>query len=156
MSKRRRIVPATELRIHLGEALKALDEEDIVVEKGGVPIAMLVRYDREVKTVTETATAYERALSKAAAPGGWERTLAAAERGWAGINEVEMTANIYRWRDEGATRTGYALDESPGEDQTHAGGEIPDRQRRLHQGDGQGTRVADERAEWDASGRAGD
>jgi hypothetical protein len=73
---------------------------------------MLVRYSREAKAMTETATTYEQAVSKAAEPGGWERTLAAAELGWAGVDESEMTANIYRWRDEGATATGYSLDES--------------------------------------------
>lgn len=156
MSKRRRIIPATELRIHLGEALKGLDEEDIVVEKGGVPIAMLVQYGREAKAMSQIATTYERALSRAAEPGGWERTLAAMERGWAGIDDSEMTANIYRWRDEGATRTRYDLDESvEGEDQAY-GGEISDRQRHMHQSYGQGTRIADERAEYDASGRTGD
>ena len=153
MSKPRRNVPATELRVRLGEALKALEDEDIVVEKGGVPVALLTRYGKEVASMgVETETLYERALSKRAEAGGWERTLSAMERGWAGIDEDEMTANIYRWRVEGTTRTRYELDETDDdEDQTHAG-EILDRQRRMHPGYGQGTLIADERAEYDASG----
>lgn len=153
MSKPRRIVPATELRIRLGEALKALEDEDIVVEKGGVPVALLTRYGKDVLTMgAATETHYERALSKGAEPGGWERTQSAMERGWAGIDESEMMANVYRWRDEGATRIRYELDETlEGEDQPHAG-EILDRQRRMHQGYGQGALIADERAEYDASG----
>lgn len=153
MSKPRRTVPATELRVRLGEALKALEDEDIVVEKGGVPVALLTRYGKEVAGMgAEIETLYERALSKRAEPGGWDRTLSAMERGWAGINDDEMTANIYRWREEGTTRTRYELDETlEGEDQPHAG-EILDRQRRMHQGYGQGALIADERAEYDASG----
>ena|ERR1700674_1692823 len=156
MSKRRRIIPATELRVHLGEALKALDEEDIVVEKGGVPIAMLVQYGREAKAMTEIATAYERALSKRSEPGGWERTLSAIASGWAGINAEEMTAAIYRRRDEGATQAHYDLDANEEGEEPADGGEISDRQRRLRQSDGQGTRVADERVEYDAFGRTSD
>ena len=153
MSKPRRIVPATELRIHLGEALKGLEDEDIVIVKGGVPVAMLTRYGKERAAMIETIeTQYERALSKRAEPGGWARSAGAMERGWVGINEEELIANIYRWRDEGATRIRYELDETlEGEDQPHAG-EILDRQRRMHQGYWQGALIADERAEYDASG----
>lgn len=157
MSRKRRIIPATELRVHLGEALKALQDEDIVVEKGGVPVAMLVRYGREAAAVTELTTGYERALSKRAEPGGWERTLSAMERGWAGINEEEMVANIYRWREEGATQRRYSLDEDDdGEEPVYGSSKVPHRQRHLQQGSAPGQYVADERAEYDASGRAGD
>jgi len=157
MSKRRRIMPATELRIHLGEALKALEEEDIVVEKGGVPIAMLVRYGPEAKAMSEAATSYERALSKRAEAGGWERTLSAIERGWAGIDEGEMIANIYRWREEGATRRYVSLDdEDSDEEHTYGSGALFGRQRRLQQGPSEGSLIADERTEYDASGRTGD
>lgn len=159
MNKRRRIMPATELRIHLGEALKALEEEDIVVEKGGVPIAMLVRYGPEAKAMSEAATSYERALSKRAEAGGWERTLGAIEVGWAGIDEGELIANIYRWREEGATRRHVSLDdddEDGDEEHTYGSGAVFGRQRRLQQGPSEGSLIADERAEYDASGRPGD
>ncbi len=163
MSKQRRKIPATELRVHLGEALKALEDEDIVIEKGGVPVALLTRYGREVGTMeAATETQYERALSKRAEAGGWERTLSAMERGWLGINEDEMTANIYRWRAEGATQRRYELDDdSVSDDSEEEGvadgrGAISSRQRHLLQGLTPGTYVADERAEYDASGWTGD
>ena len=163
MSKPRRTVPATELRVHLGEALKALEDEDIVVEKGGVPVALLTRYRREVAHMEPgTETQYERALSKRAEPGGWERTLVAMERGWAGINEDEMIANIYRWRELGATQRRYGLDDDfASDDKVDEGlddgsGAISSRQRYLQQGPTPRTYVADERAEYDAPGRTGD
>ena len=157
MSKRRRIMPATELRIHLGEALKGLEEEDIVVEKGGVPIAMLVRYGPEAKAMSEAATSYERALSKHAEAGGWERTLSAMERGWAGISAEELTANIYRWREEGATQQYVRLDDEDGDEEHPYGSRaLFGRQRRLQQSPSEGSLIADERAEYDTSGRAGD
>jgi hypothetical protein len=161
MSKPRRIIPATELRVHLGDALKALEDEDIVVEKGGVPIALLTRYRREVPAMG-TETQYERALSKRAEPGGWEQTLSAMERGWAGINEDEMIANIYRWREQGATQRRYGLDDDSASDDSEdegvedGSGTISSRQRHLQQGSTPRTYVADERAEYDASGRTGD
>ena len=150
-------MPATELRIHLGEALKGLEEEDIVVEKGGVPIAMLVRYGPEAKAMSEAATSYERALSKRAEVGGWERTLSAMERGWAGISAEELTANIYRWREEGATRQYVSLEDEAGdEEHPHGSRALFGRQRRLQQSPSEGSLIADERAEYDTSGRTGD
>lgn len=158
MNKRRRIIPATELRVHLGEALKSLEEEDIVVEKGGVPIAMLVKYGREAKVMTETATSYEKALAKAAEAGGWARTLGAIERGWAGINEEELIENIYRWRQEGGTTRRYGLDDADDSvrESDDDGSAIPPGQRHLQQSPAPGRYVADERAEYDATGRTGD
>lgn len=154
MSKPRRIVPATELRIHLGEALKGLEDEDIVIVKGGVPVAMLTRYGKERAAMIETIeTQYERALSKRAEPGGWARSAGAMERGWVGINEEELIANIYRWREEGATSKRYSGDD---EELTDGSGTIFGRQRHLQQGPAPGTYVADERTEYDASGRTGD
>jgi hypothetical protein len=157
MSKPRRIVPATELRVHLGEALKGLEDEDIVIVKGGVPVAMLTRYGKERAAMVETIeTQYERALSKRAEAGGWERTAGAMERGWVGPNEEELIANIYRWREEGATSRRYGSGDDD-EELTDAGSTIFDRQRHLQQGTpASGSYVADERAEYDASGRAGD
>lgn len=153
MNKRRRIIPATELRVHLGDALKSLEEEDIVVEKGGVPIAMLIKYGREAKVMTETATSYERALAQPAQAGGWARALSAIERGWVGINEEELVENIYRWRQEGGTSRRYGLDEEEGDDGNSA---IPPGQRHLQQGAAPTKLIADERADYDATGRAGD
>lgn len=157
MNKRRRIVPATELRIHLGEALKSLEEEDIVVEKGGVPIAMLIKYGREAKVMTETATSYEKALAQRAEAGGWERTLSAIERGWVGINEEELIENIYRWRQEGVTTRRYGLDDADdGEERDDDGSAISPGQRHLQQSPPPARLIADERAEYDATGGAGD
>jgi hypothetical protein len=149
-------MPATELRIHLGDALKALEEEDIVVEKGGVPIAMLVRYGPEAKAMSEAATGYERALSKRAEAGSWERALSAMERGWAGISAEELTANIYRWRDEGATTRRFGPEMDEAEERGDGGSTVSGRQRYLQQGAPRQTRIADERAEWDVSGGTGD
>ena len=42
--KEKRRLPATELRVRLGEALRSLEDGDIVIEKGGVPVAVLSRY----------------------------------------------------------------------------------------------------------------
>ena len=151
---------ATELRVHLGDALKSLEDEDIVVEKGGVPIAMLVKYGREAKVMTETASSYERALAKRAEAGGWERTLGAIERGWAGINEEELIESIYRWRQEGGTRRRYGLDDDDAGDGVGEGRddgrEIPLGQRHLQQSPAPGRYIADERAGYDATRGPGD
>ena len=58
MGKPRRTLPATELRVHLGEALRALEAEDLVIEKGGVPVALLVNA-RSHHTYTQPPPGYE-------------------------------------------------------------------------------------------------
>jgi len=145
MNKPRRILPATELRVHLGEALRSLEAEDLVIEKGGVPVALLIKY----RTETPAAEApgieaeYERSLSRHAEPGGWERMDAAMASGWAGIEAEELVANIYRWREEGATGRHFTFDEGSGTEEQGDEGEIPAGQRHLHSRRTQGQRVAD-------------
>ena len=141
MSKPRRTLPATELRIHLGEALRALEAEDLVIEKGGVPVALLIKYRAEAEAAGPAAGEYELALSQRAEPAGWQRMDAVMASGWAGIEAAELAANVYRWRAEGAEPRQFSFDEADQEDADERG--IPDRQRRLHPRRPQGKRVAD-------------
>ena len=143
MNKPRRNLPATELRVHLGEALRALEAEDLVIEKGGVPVALLIKYRSESEAAAPAAAGeYERALSHRAEPGAWERMDAVMAGGWAGIEAEELVANVYRWRAEGAEPRHFSFDKPEQE-----GGvderDVPDRQRRLHPRRPQGKRVAD-------------
>jgi antitoxin (DNA-binding transcriptional repressor) of toxin-antitoxin stability system len=143
MSKPRRTLPATELRVHLGEALRALETEDLVIEKGGVPVALLIKYRSEAEAVAPAASGeYERALSHRAAPGGWQRMDAVMASGWAGIEPEEFAADVYRWRAEGAQPRHFSFDEPEREDDADERG-VPGRQRRLHPRRPQGKRVAD-------------
>jgi hypothetical protein len=146
MAKPRRKLPATELRVHLGEALKALEEEDLVIEKGGVPVAILSRYDGIVYRVgkggTEMSTgttAYLAALSKRGNPAAWPAAFNAMKRGWAGIESGEMTGAVYAAREAGASTRAYTIDEEDASDD-----EVPGRQRYLHRGSREARRVADE------------
>ncbi|HYM14697.1 MAG TPA: hypothetical protein VEZ14_03995 [Dehalococcoidia bacterium] len=140
--RRRRTVPATELRVHLGAALRALADEDLVIEKGGIPVALLTRYSPAVVSATELETEYARSLSKVAGPGGWERMSAAMAAGWAGVSAEEMVANLYRWRAEGGVSPRPSLDDDEaGEDDDD--GEVPAGQRYLYQRRPKTQRVAE-------------
>jgi hypothetical protein len=86
MERPRRRLPATELRVHLGEALKALEGEDLIIEKGGVPVALLTRYD---------GTVYD------GNPNGWPGALAAMNAGWAGLDSDSLNAALYAARASG-------------------------------------------------------
>ena len=150
MSKPRRILPATELRVHLGEALRSLEAEDLVIEKGGVPVALLIKYRAETPAAQAPAAEaggieaeYQRSLSRRAEPGGWERMDAVMASGWAGIEAEELVANVYRWREEGATSRHFTFDEEGGTEEQGDEGEIPAGQRRLHSRRAQGQRVAE-------------
>lgn len=142
MKKPRRTLPATELRVHLGEALRALEAEDLVIEKGGVPVALLIKYRAETEPAEPAPSGeYERALSKRAEPAGWERMDAVMASGWAGIEAEELAAHVYRWREEGASARHYSFDEpAEAEDDER---QIPYRQRRLHTRRAEGQRVAE-------------
>ena len=140
MNKRRRILAATELRVHLGEALRALEAEDLVIEKGGVPVALLVKYRAETEPAERSAGEYERALSRSAEPGGRERMESVLGSGWAGIEAEEIVANVYRWREEGASARHFSFDEPLEEGDER---EVPGGQRRLHPRRPEGKRVAD-------------
>ncbi len=143
MSKPRRTLPATELRVHLGEALRALENEDIVVEKGGVPVALLIKYRSESESAAPAAPGeYERALSHRAEPDGWQRMDAVMASGWAGIEPEEFVANVYRWRAEGAQPRHFSFDEPEGKAEADER-RVPGRQRRLHPRRPPGKRVAD-------------
>lgn len=96
---KRATISATELRVHLGETLRRLASEELVIEKGGVPVAVLRRYEPEANELGLEAM-YERALARRAEPRGWERMDAAIAAGWAGVDADEIVANIYRRRDE--------------------------------------------------------
>jgi antitoxin (DNA-binding transcriptional repressor) of toxin-antitoxin stability system len=111
---------ATELRIHLGAALRSLDKGDIVIEKGGIPVAVLTRY-RRGETPSEREQAYERALAKRGDPAAWPRAFQAMSEGWSGLDAEELKANIRRWRIEGSRDKAYTR-----------GGDPLARQRRLH------------------------
>jgi antitoxin (DNA-binding transcriptional repressor) of toxin-antitoxin stability system len=141
---RRRIVSATEVRTHLGEALRSLEQEELVIEKGGVPVAMLVKY-RPPAVATSREEAYEQALTKRAEPAGWERMDAAMAAGWAGIEPDELTANIYRWRAEGGTARRYSFDDGDVDAAAEVtdARDVPARQRRLHPRRATKHRVAD-------------
>jgi antitoxin (DNA-binding transcriptional repressor) of toxin-antitoxin stability system len=143
MSKPRRILPATELRVHLGQALRALEAEDLVIEKGGVPVALLTKYRSEAEAAAPSgAGEYESALSHRTEPAGWERMDAVMGSGWAGIEPEEFAANVYRWRAEGVQPRHLSFDEPGLEDDANERG-ASGRQRRLHPRRPQGKRVAD-------------
>src|SRR5688572_29999390 len=105
--KRDRRMAATDLRVNLGAALRSLDDGDIVIEKGGVPVAVLSRYGDRVRGATEVgdAASYTEAISKPAdrSADALARALAAMDVGWSGLDPDEAIENIYRRRDEGAS-----------------------------------------------------
>jgi len=103
---------ATDLRVHLGEALRRLDKEDIIIEKGGVPVAVLKRYtpDERRPSAGSVYDAYERTLSKKADSSAWPRAFAAMRKGWAGVDVDKLIADIHRWREEGS-RPPVSLDD---------------------------------------------
>ena len=137
MSKRRRTIAATDLRVHLGEALKALEEEDLVIEKGGIPVAMLTKYGDVGEMSKLSGTEYETALGKRAEPGTWPEAEAAMATGWAGIDATALVAEVYRRREEGVSERHYELDTFTYDR------EVSGRQRRLHPGPGKTKRVAE-------------
>jgi len=144
MNKPRRTLPATELRVHLGEALRSLEAEDLVIEKGGVPVALLIKYRAETAEAAPEPglqAEYARSVSRRAEPGGWERMDAVMASGWAGIEAEELVANVYRWREEGASARHFSFDEPEEADGDER--EVPGRQRRLHSRRSEGQRVAE-------------
>jgi len=139
---KRRTISATELRIHLGETLRRLEDEELVIEKGGVPVAVLRRYVPQAAEARVEAE-YERALARRAAPNGWERMDGAMAAGWAGVKPEELVANIYRWRDESARLGRYFEfgEDEPGASDDDAG--LLTGQRRLRSRDPKAKYVAD-------------
>jgi hypothetical protein len=141
-------MPATELRVHLGEALRSLDDADIVIEKGGVPVAILTRYTPPVVDVdTSVDPAYLAALSKRAEPDGILRAIAAMRKGIPDWDSEKLIADMYAAREAGIKTTYYTLDDD--EELIEEGAdddEVPGRQRRLHRSSEAGSsRVAEER-----------
>jgi hypothetical protein len=148
MDRKRRLLAATELRVHLGEALKALETEDLVIEKGGVPVAILSRYDGVVYNIRKrgsdmnTNAAYEAALARRGNPAALPAALEAMRLGWVGVDSDELVAEIYAAREAGASARVFDFDE--GEDEP-ADDDVPARQRRLQSRDEQDVRkVAEE------------
>lgn len=144
-----RAMPATELRIHLGEVLRSLDDGDVIVEKGGVPVAVLRRWqgragrapqaggaaggEMDIEATGERAAsgAYAAALSRRARPDGLARALAAMDRGWAGLDADALRDSVYGAREAGASDRHFTLAaESGAEDEDD--GEIPGGQRHLY------------------------
>lgn len=127
MDRPRRRIPATELRIHLGQALKALNEEDLVIEKGGFPVAILTRYDGAVYRIeketemTANAAAYARAVMRPGNPAAIGAALAVIKLGWAGLDADAVVDSIYAARDAGASSRVADLDRD--EDQADEEGE---------------------------------
>jgi hypothetical protein len=158
---RERIMPATQLRVRLGEALRMLDDEDIIVEKGGVPIALLTRYTRRPGEAARgedampvTTTAYAAALLKAGTRGGVARAVAAMERGIPGWDADALIADVRAARAAGTKTTSYSLTDDDEED---ADDDLPARQRhRYRRPEAESPRVAEERGEWNADGGGGD
>ena len=136
---------ATELRVHLGEALRALAREDIVIEKGGVPVALLTRFEpgSPARMPAALEAEYERSLAKRAEPGGFERMERAMEAGWEGLNIDEMEANIYRWRREGTRPAAFRVDDDDDTEADADGGEVSVRYERVHSRDVPQTHVAE-------------
>lgn len=134
---------ATDFRVHFGEALQALDAEDVVVEKGGMPVALLIPFRRDADLTGEGGDemnkAYSAAVSRPAKPNGLASMIAAMERGWAGIAAAEMVESILARREAAAKSEHYALDEEADDS------EVPAGQRYLYSRTvGEVRRVADE------------
>lgn len=150
---RRTTVSATDLRVRLGEMLRRLDEEDLVIEKGGTPVAILSRYrpaGADGRGIgTGVSQEYERSLVKTADARGWETTLDAIRAGWKDVDADAMLRRIYEARDENARRARhYTLDIESEEDaaseaRDDAWTTAPARLRRLHRPAPTEKRVAD-------------
>jgi antitoxin (DNA-binding transcriptional repressor) of toxin-antitoxin stability system len=95
--KKERRLPATHVRVHLGEVLRSLEREgDVVIERDGIPVARLVRYE------PADHAARPPGVSKAADPSAWPRAIAAIRQGLTGIDGEQLIADIRRWREEGS------------------------------------------------------
>jgi hypothetical protein len=158
MDRPRRRLAATELRVHLGEALKALETEDLVIEKGGVPVAILSRYDGVVYNIRKGGSdmnqnaAYEAALCRRGNPAALPAALEAMRLGWVGIDSDELVAEIYAAREAGASSR--VLDFDEGEDEADDD-DIPSGQRLLQPRDEQEIRKVAEarRTDYGRRGR---
>lgn len=142
--------------------LRRLEDEELVVEKGGIPVAILSRYRPEAdsrmlsRPVNEE---YERALVKRADPDEWETTMNAIRGGWTGVDAEEMIRNIYAARDVNARLARhYDLDESEATSEVRddAWSTAPARLRHLHRPAADTKRVADGGDETYEPGPAGD
>lgn len=163
----RATVSATDLRVRLGEMLRRLEHEDLVIEKGGIPVAVLTRYapeagPRSLEPATMKAE-YEAALVKRADTTGWETTLDAIRVGWGSeVDASAMARRVYEARDVNARRS-RRYDVDP-EDESAATSEgrddawttAPARLRRLHRPPADAKRVADAGAAPYDAGAAGD
>ena len=104
--KKERRLPATHVRVHLGEVLRSLEREgDVVIERDGIPVARLVRYEPVDRAALPPG------VSKAGDPSAWPRAIAAARRGWKDIDGERLIAQIRQWRDEGS-RDSFDADRS--------------------------------------------
>lgn len=109
--------------------MRRLAFEELVIEKGGIPVAVLSRYTPGSAEVGVEA-AYQQALARRAEPRGWERMDAAVAAGWAGLDAEEMVANIYRRREEAARQSRhFDFNVEEPEDDDDSG--LPPGQRRL-------------------------
>ncbi len=147
-----RTISATEARVHFGELLKSLADGDVLIEKGGIPVAVLSAAPRwgsrepgpkevPMERFPVLMNANAGVVAKAPAPNGWARLEAATSAGWVGVDTDAAIADVYRWRDEGGTRS-FSFNDSAETDDDD-GPTLPDRQRRVHQRDAQEQRVAD-------------
>jgi|CXWL01.1.fsa_nt_gi antitoxin (DNA-binding transcriptional repressor) of toxin-antitoxin stability system len=100
--KKRTTVSATDLRVNLGAMLRRLEAEDLVVEKGGVPVAVLSRY----APVSGPQVADERSLRRVGPPPGWREVVVDSEVGFEEplMTEEELLAEIATIRARGAAR----------------------------------------------------
>jgi hypothetical protein len=113
MRKRKRsTVSATEMRVRMGEMLRRLKDEDLVIEKGGVPVAVVTRYT--AADWAAGASDYERALSSKGDAAAWPDIMRylAADPMDAKTAEA-MKAEIYRARDESVEYARYYMDDVP-------------------------------------------
>jgi prevent-host-death family protein len=77
MMSKTKTVPATAARIRFGEMLRDVRDSDIVVEKDGIPVAVLVSYEAysAMRRADEPGTAGDASRSAA-----WRRFLEVKER----------------------------------------------------------------------------
>ena len=134
---------ATDFRVHFGEVLGSLEDQEVVVEKGGVAVAVLIPF-RSDRTRSrgggdDMNKTYEAAVSRTASANGLASMIAAMERGWTGINAAELVESIYARREAGAKSEHYTLDEEADDS------EVPAGQRYLYSRTlGEVRRIADE------------
>jgi hypothetical protein len=100
--KRRRIMAATDVRVHLGEVLRSLDKHDVIVEKDGMPVAIISRFP-ESRRRNDSGQRESTSRSGVSSSG---RIKPSPKPALSAEEAERIIADIYRWRDEGAVAGG--------------------------------------------------